>query len=441
MTIRRHGTMLSPRALATAAQLALPFRFAPPQTYHPASNPDGLISFALASNALVLPAVAAVAACTPLREDVFTYGYSTAGGARLRSALAAHLNLSFNPCFEITSEHVQLASGATAVQHVLAFALASRGEGILTSRPVYGRFELDFGNEMGVEVVYAETTPENCFDADVVDRFEEAVARAAERGVKVRAVMIVNPNNPLGRCYPRETLVEIMKFCGRHRIHLISDEIYGLSVFSDDLTTFTSVLSITPEEGMIDPDLVHVEYGLAKDFAAPGLRLGALVSRNRALHDAFKSVVRFHSPAGPSVAIASTMLEDRAWHDEFIALSRGRLKGAYEFATGMLRSLGIDYLEANAGYFMYTNLGPWLPPKESGTDQEREFALAEKLVDNGVFLHPGEEHCLEPGWFRVVYSQDEGIVREGMRRIGQALNGLPWAAPKVNVQRFNVQGT
>ncbi|EFQ34913.1 1-aminocyclopropane-1-carboxylate synthase [Colletotrichum graminicola] len=33
---------------------------------------------------------------------------------------------------------------------------------------MYGRFELDCGSEMGVEVVYADTAPETCLEQDVV---------------------------------------------------------------------------------------------------------------------------------------------------------------------------------------------------------------------------------------------------------------------------------
>ncbi|OLN89071.1 1-aminocyclopropane-1-carboxylate synthase-like protein 1 [Colletotrichum chlorophyti] len=411
------AAMLSPRALKTASALHRPWRFAPSQTYSP-TNPLGLISFATSENHLMHDSVASLAARVPLPAEVFTYSYSTAGGVRARAAFAEHLNLSFNPHAPLTINDVQLASGATAVQSVLAFALASPGEGILTSRPVYGRFELDFGNEMGVQVVYADTTPQTCFEPDVVDAFETALQRSHRNGVKVRAVMIVNPNNPLGRCYPRETLVRIMGFCNRHRIHLISDEIYGLSVFSSQsLPGFTSVLSVDPQN-LIDPDLVHVEYGLAKDFAASGLRVGALVSRNRVLHEAFASVARFHPPSGPSVALAAAMLEDRVWQDQFISLSRQRVAAAYKFVTGRLRALGVRYLEANAGLFLYVDLSPWLPSDLATyeSDRAREFALAEKLLEEGVFLHPGEEHSLAPGWFRLVYSQQEHIVGEGLNR-------------------------
>jgi len=56
-----------------------------------------------------------------------------------------------------------------------------------------------------------------------------------------------------------------MQFCSKHSIHLVSDEIYALSVYRTDNEhpSFTSVLSIDPS-GIIDSNLVHVSYGMAK---------------------------------------------------------------------------------------------------------------------------------------------------------------------------------
>ena len=57
-----------------------------------------------------------------------------------------------------------------------------------------------------------------------------------------------------------------MQFCQRNSIHLISDEVYALSVYdteSEDGINFTSVLSIDIK-GLIDPDRLHVLYGMSK---------------------------------------------------------------------------------------------------------------------------------------------------------------------------------
>jgi xeroderma pigmentosum group C-complementing protein len=78
-------------------------------------------------------------------------------------------------------------------------------------------------------------------------------------------------------------LEALLQFCHKYQIHLISDEVYALSVYDNDdpNSGFVSVLSIDPVPLGVDPALVHVLYGMSKDFAAAGLRLGCLVSQNK----------------------------------------------------------------------------------------------------------------------------------------------------------------
>lgn len=336
------------------------------------------------------------------------------------------MNETFNPVSQIQASDIQVFDGATALHSLLSFSLAEAGDAVLASRPVYGRFELDFGNEHNVKILYADTGIEDGLRPSVVEAFEDACSRAEKEGVRVKAVMLVNPSNPLGRCYSRDTLVEVMKFCQRRQLHLISDEVYGLSVFGAELSDsyaeekalapFTSVLSIETK-GVIDPGLLHVEYGTSKDFAAAGLRLGVLITRHRELQRALGTVARFHEPSGPSVQIGMFMFQDREWCLRFIAESRREIAKAYEYATSRLRDMGVEYLPANAGFFVVVNLEPWLPPAEDGMNQqEREFRLAEELVNGGIFLHPGEEHALEPGRFRLVYTAHENEVKIGLQR-------------------------
>lgn len=357
--------------------------------------------------------------------------------------MAVHLNEYLQPCEPITADDIKVTGAATPMHEILAWGLADPGDGILTSRPVYGRFELDFGNRAQVDVVYADTDAENCFDEDVVEKFEEALVRSEAQGVKIKAILIVNPHNPLGecesahhtplpatllgaillmrrlgsgKCYPKETLVALIKYCQKRQLHLISDEIYACSTFDSgeaSATPFTSALAIDPE-GLIDTERLHVTYGFSKDFGSAGLRIGAIITRSQAVKSAMTGVLRFHNPAGPSLAIGAAMLEDRKWCRDFIDSSRRKLAAAYRHATQGLRDIGVDYLAgSNAGFFVWIDLSPYLPGSLEG---EPEFALAKKLTNAGVFLHPREEHSLKPGWFRMVYTQDPAVVTEGIRR-------------------------
>ncbi|KND89876.1 1-aminocyclopropane-1-carboxylate synthase-like protein 1 [Tolypocladium ophioglossoides CBS 100239] len=419
---------LSKRSAATIAKQQLPWRFAPTQTYDSKNNPDGLISFSTAENKLITRDVESfvnsAVRTVKFESQEFSYGFTIAGGLRFPTALAIHLNEYLSPHEPITADNIKVTGSATPMHEILAWGLADPGDGILTSRPVYGRFELDFGNRAEVSVVYADTHAENCFDEDVVDKFEEALIRSEAEGVKIKAILIVNPHNPLGKCYPKSTLVALMKFCQKHQVHLISDEIYACSTFDSgelDAEPFTSALAINPE-GLIDTERLHVTYGFSKDFGSAGLRIGAIITRSKAVETAITGVMRFHNPAGPSLAIGAAMLEDRKWCREFVDSSREKLAAAYKHATQGLRDIGVKYLPgSNAGFFAWIDLSPFLPEDLDG-EPNAEFALAKKLRNAGVFLHPREEHSLKPGWFRMVYTQDPEIVTEGIKRIKKAIS-------------------
>lgn len=113
--------------------------------------------------------------------------------------MAAHLNSILSPHAPIKPANIVVATSATALGGMLGFTLAEPGDGILVSRPIYGRFELDYGVEAGVEIVYADTDPEEAFHPDhAVLKYEMALKEAEKRGVRIRAVIIVNPHNPVG---------------------------------------------------------------------------------------------------------------------------------------------------------------------------------------------------------------------------------------------------
>lgn len=66
--------------------------------------------------------------------------------------------------------------------------------------------------------------------------------------------ILCNPQNPLGRTYPRSTLIAYAKWCEANDVHLVSDEIYAMSVYdSPNPATgkqegFTSLMSLREGE-------------------------------------------------------------------------------------------------------------------------------------------------------------------------------------------------
>ncbi|KAJ5779703.1 hypothetical protein N7457_007423 [Penicillium paradoxum] len=412
--------MLSARGIKNVKELAVPWRFSLTQTYDPKENPTGLISLGMAENKPMRAEMAKyINEKIVFTQDSVSYRSSAPTAARLPAAVAAHLNNILSPYVPIDPEQIFVADSPTSLGSMLGYSLAERGDGILVNRPVYGRFELDYGVEAGVEMVYADTATEEAFSPASVEKYELALERAKQRGMKIRAVLLVNPHNPVGRCYPVETLKAIARFCDKHCLHLISDEVYASCVFDSgdpDAVPFTSILSLD-FTGLIDPSLVHVLYGFSKDFASGGLHLGFLVTQNQQLRQACKAILRLHGASQAAVTIGTAVLEDQEFVSSFTAKARQGLASAYRITTSFLNKEGINYIKGgNAGFFVYIDLSPYLPAGAGISPREREFALAQRFVNAGVFLHPGEEHSRDVGWFRLVFSQEEETLREGLKR-------------------------
>ncbi|EZF23621.1 hypothetical protein H112_03701 [Trichophyton rubrum D6] len=427
--------MLSSRGEKITAVIDEPWRalFGKPE-YDAKSNPSGLISLNVAENPLAFEELTTyINSKIQFDKSVLSYSSSAGGGPKFPAAMAAFVNRYFDPYVPLKSSEILATNSIPSLSEQLAFALAEVGDGMLVSRPIYGRFKMDWGNRAGVEIVYADTGALEGFTPGCVKKYEEAIVAAEARGVKIRGLIIVNPHNPLaGRCYSRETLVELFKLCRKYQIHLISDEIYALSVFDSresGAIPFVSTLSINTE-GLMDEKLLHVIYGMSKDFCAPGLRVGCLITKNPLVVKAVRSTSRQINPSGISLDISATILNDEKFAATYLQNTQNRVLKAYRFVTGLLRQHGIPYLQGtNAGCFVWLDLSKYLPPSTSSqplTQKDKEFALAERFSEGGLFLHPSEENGMEPGWFRLVYTNEEELIVEGIRRLNRILKSLPW---------------
>ncbi|KAF4635925.1 hypothetical protein G7Y89_g2172 [Cudoniella acicularis] len=277
--------------------------------------------------------------------------------------MASHMNNYFNPFSPVLPEQILTGAGLTAIHEMLALSLGDPGDGILVSRPIYGRFELDFGNTADLKIVYANMGNTDPFELDVVGKYRKAFENAEKIRVKIRALTLLPARNNQ-RDY---------EFCEEKQIHMISDEVYALSVYetvNKDAPTFTSALSINPD-GVIDPERLHILYGMSKDFAAAGLRLGCLITKYAPLRKAIAANIRFHNPSGMSIAIGTKILENKEFVRDFIALSRKRLSEAYGYTTGVLEKARVKFSKGgNAGFFLYIDLRPWLFKDISGEGKE-----------------------------------------------------------------------
>ncbi|KAF2460669.1 pyridoxal phosphate-dependent transferase [Lineolata rhizophorae] len=399
--------------------------------YDPDRNPNGIVNIGTAENYEMLTEVA-----DRFRDGIryhsgeFNYGEGPWGSRRLRTAMAKFMERNLKSIHPIDPEKILFASGCTAIFEMLGFALADPGEGLLVSRPCYAAFQDDFELKAKMKCVFVSFGDIDQFSPAAVDCYEKALIEAHRNGTKVRALMLCNPHNPLGRCYPRETIIGLMKLCAKYSVHLLSDEIYALSVFPVDESNgkteaFESVLSFdtTP---YLDSNYLHAVYGMSKDLASGGLRMGCIYTQNDALMRALCAMSKFHWSGTADERLATEMLEDETWLEQFNRTSRARLARSSKVAREALHRAGVAYSKgSNAGFFLWIDLRPWLPKVKGGDKWASEMALWEQLMQNKVFMTPGRgQQAEEPGYFRLIFSQPEHVIKVGMQRVKKTLDQI-----------------
>ncbi|KAK3690656.1 hypothetical protein LTR37_019058 [Vermiconidia calcicola] len=400
--------------------------------WDPDTNPSGYVSLGLAENALMHDTLSDhIHKNLALPKHAFTYGDGATGSKRLKAAMARFLTKQLDPVSPIEPSHITVTNGCSSAIEHLSWAFANPGDGILLGQPYYGTFILDISQRPCVSILPVPFHDVDPLGLGAVQKYENVIIEIQAKGQRVAALMLCHPHNPLGRCYSREVIVGLMRLCETYQIHFISDEIYALSVFTNTIDTspccvpFESALSIDTT-GVIVSSRVHVIWGMSKDFAANGIRLGAVVSQHNVdLHAALVPVALYSSSSSLSDHATANILEDEAWVDGYISENRRRLSRHYEIAANWAIQNKIEYMPGvNAAFFLWINLGKSYrernPQKKVANIDEH---VMQELLTQRVFLASGVQFGSEqPGWFRIVFSNSEALLREGLRRVVLALD-------------------
>ncbi len=92
---------------------------------------------------------------------------------------------------------------------------------------------------------------------------------AAQITAATRALVIINPNNPTGAVYTRETLLGLLDLARRHGLLVLTDEIYDQILYEGAVHETAAALA---------PDLLVLSMGgLSKTYRLAGFRSGWLV--------------------------------------------------------------------------------------------------------------------------------------------------------------------
>ncbi|HEY2462944.1 MAG TPA: aminotransferase class I/II-fold pyridoxal phosphate-dependent enzyme [Steroidobacteraceae bacterium] len=158
----------------------------------------------------------------------------------------------------VTAEEVFIGNGVSELIDLALRALLNRGDEVLVPSPDYPLWTAAVNLNGGRAVHY----PCHAAQRFIPDP-EEIEALIGER---TRAIVVVNPNNPTGAVYPRETLTAIAQLAEKHRLVVLCDEIYDHILYDD--------AEFVPMATLVHNTLCCTMSGLSKVYRACGYRVG-----------------------------------------------------------------------------------------------------------------------------------------------------------------------
>ncbi|CAN1333044.1 1-aminocyclopropane-1-carboxylate synthase 6, partial [Linum perenne] len=211
-----------------------------------------------------------------------------------------------------------------------------------------------------------------------ITALDRAFHQAKKRGLRVRGILISNPSSPVGNILSREALYSLLDFANEKNIHIVSNELFVGS--SHGSSEFVSVAELV-ERDEVNKDRVHISM--------PGFGVGVIYSFNETVISAARNLARFSSVSGPTQRILISMLSDTKFIQQFVKVSRERLRKTCNAFKG-------------------------------------ELELWDRLLNTAKLnVTPGSCcHCIEPGWFRFCFATltegDIPVVIDRIRRVADS---------------------
>jgi aspartate aminotransferase len=194
---------------------------------------------------------------------VIEYSHS-AGNESYRLKLAA-----FYRRIGINIDYTELlitTGGSEAVMFAL-MACVNPGEEVITPEPFYANYN-GFAVSAGIKIVPVTSSISDDFALPPINEIEKKITS------KTKGIIICNPNNPTGYLYSKEELSLLRDIVKKHDLFLFSDEAYR--EFCYDGAEHFSAMNL---EG-IEKNVIMVD-SVSKRYSECGLRIGALVSKNK----------------------------------------------------------------------------------------------------------------------------------------------------------------
>lgn len=239
----------------------------------------------------------------------------------------------------------------------------------------------------------------------------DAVARVRDAGMMLAS----SPGNPTGRCLRPGEQDALIVIAERQDIPFFLDHAYGYP--------FPQVAP-TLAPPVLHPHVVNC-FSMSKS-GLPGERIGFAIGPERYITPivSFLANSVLHASRLAQATVAEALRSGAL--DHAVA---AEIRPFYAARRELARALLEQALPASVGWRLHDGEGgmfAWLWVDEDWFD---DMALYQRLKESGVFITPGRSFFVDPPQpgehraqcIRITLSVDEGVLREGIQRIGRAM--------------------
>jgi aspartate aminotransferase len=198
---------------------------------------------------------------------VLEYSHS-AGNESYRRKLVDYYN-----SVGIKVDHTQIIITTGGSEAILfgMMACLDAGDEVIIPEPFYANYN-GFAVAAGVDVVPVTSSIEDGFALPKMEEFEKKITS------KTKAIVICNPNNPTGYLYTAEEMEALKQIIKKHNLYLFSDEAYREFCYEGKQISAMHLDDVDEHVILMDT--------ISKRYSACGGRIGALVTKNKAVLDA-----------------------------------------------------------------------------------------------------------------------------------------------------------
>jgi len=198
---------------------------------------------------------------------VLEYSHS-AGNESYRRKLVQYYN---SVGIDVKHDQILITTGGSEAIMFGFFTCLNPGDEVIIPEPFYANYN-GFACAAGVNVVPITSKIETGFALPPIDDFEKVITP------KTKAIIICSPNNPTGYLYSKEEMLALKEVCLKHNLYLFSDEAYREFCYDGEYVSAMHIDGLEQHVVLMDT--------ISKRYSACGARLGAFVTKNKAVYDA-----------------------------------------------------------------------------------------------------------------------------------------------------------